>query len=100
MAKERNLVYDAIKLFAILMVLWGHAVAYLQTSDPTENPVFIAIYSFHMPLFMTVVGFFSGSVAEKRFSDFITIKARQLLLPPLVVGVFLAVGVWLNRGRQ
>lgn len=40
MAKERNLVYDAIKLFAILMVLWGHAVAYLQTSDPTENPVF------------------------------------------------------------
>lgn len=98
MAKERNLVYDAIKLFAILMVLWGHAVAYLQTSDPTENPVFIAIYSFHMPLFMTVVGFFSGSVAEKRFSDFITIKARQLLLPPLVIGGFLAVGVWLKSG--
>lgn len=48
MAKERNLVYDAIKLFAILMVLWGHAVAYLQTSDPTENPVFITIYSFHI----------------------------------------------------
>lgn len=98
MAKERNLVYDAIKLFAILMVLWGHAVAYLQTSDPMENPVFIVIYSFHMPLFMTVVGFFSGSVTEKRFSDFITIKARQLLLPPLVVGGFLAVGVWLKSG--
>ena len=29
MAKERDLVFDALKIFAIFLVLWGHCIAHL-----------------------------------------------------------------------
>lgn len=98
MSAKRNLVFDVVKLFAIFLVLWGHALPNLQGGHCVGNPVFLFIYSIHMPLFMTVCGFFSGSVMELSFKDFIVKKGRQLLLPAIVFWLPIAIGVWLKSG--
>jgi fucose 4-O-acetylase-like acetyltransferase len=76
---------DVLKLFAIFLVLWGHAIQFL-TSHISVNkywmePVYQVIYSFHMPLFMIISGFFAVSAMKRNFFKMIASKFRQLLLP-------------------
>ncbi|ATA88879.1 acyltransferase [Capnocytophaga stomatis] len=55
---KRNELIDLLKGVAIFLVVMGHAVQWLSGYD-TSNRLFIAIYSFHMPLFMFLSGFVS-----------------------------------------
>lgn len=79
--KVRLKSFDIIKLYAIFLVLWGHCIQYLLSSDFFEEPVFRVIYSFHMPLFMMVSGYFSKSSMSLPFCSFIKKKLIQLWLP-------------------
>lgn len=55
MATGNRIVYiDALKLFAIFSVLWGHSIQYLITDEYYLQPVYRFIYAFHMPLFMAL----------------------------------------------
>ncbi|MDR0546190.1 MAG: acyltransferase family protein [Dysgonamonadaceae bacterium] len=73
---------DALKGFAIFCVLWGHALQYLRGNyDFFHNPLFEFIYSFHMPLFFVVSGFFFASSLKLNIKDFMLKKGKQLLLP-------------------
>lgn len=82
--KQRILAFDALKLFAIYLVLWGHAIQYLQSNPYYENFVYRMIYSFHMPLFMMISGYFSVSSMEMTFILFVRKKFVQLLWPSIV----------------
>lgn len=74
---------DNIKCFAIICVMLGHALQYLE-GDRLENVYsFNFIYTFHMPLFMMVSGYFFSSSLRLSFGDFIKKKFTQLLLPGL-----------------
>ena len=73
--------FDVLKLFAIFLVLWGHCIQYFLSSQYSDEPVYRYIYSFHMPLFMMISGYFSASSMKLRFTELITKKSRQLLLP-------------------
>ncbi|TAK33706.1 MAG: hypothetical protein EPO21_12150 [Chloroflexota bacterium] len=66
---------DALKGFAILLVVLGHAI---QPNDPSHDSTiaFRVIYSFHMPLFM----FLSGYLAWDRRLSLVK-KAITLLVP-------------------
>ena len=76
---------DALKGFAIFCVLWGHSLQYLKNGyDFFHNPMFEFIYSFHMPLFFMVSGFFFRSSLKLNFKDFLHKKGVQLLLPCVV----------------
>jgi fucose 4-O-acetylase-like acetyltransferase len=90
MAKQRDIVIDLVKLFAIFLVLWGHALMHLGGSDFDSNPVERFIYGFHMPLFIAMVGYFSGSLVKLSFKEMFVKKFRQLLLPAISSGVFIA----------
>lgn len=57
-AYKRMPQFDVLKLFAIYLVIWGHCIQYLISRYPPEEPMWYFIYSFHMPLFMIVSGFF------------------------------------------
>ena len=74
---------DALKLFAIFLVLWGHAVQHLLSSEYWDEPVYRIIYSFHMPLFMTISGFFGAKLFSIPFTSVLRRKFRQLLLPAI-----------------
>ncbi len=89
MTKERIKYFDALKLFAIFMVLWGHAVQQFSCDGGSGygNAVFRAIYAFHMPLFMGIVGYFAASLSKLNFKEMLTKKFRQLILPALAFGL-------------
>ena len=86
MPKQRDLTLDALKLFAIFMVLWGHSIQHFLSSYGYENPLFRVIYSFHMPLFMVLVGYFGTTSLNLSFKELILKKGRQLLLPTIMFG--------------
>lgn len=84
MVKERILWLDNLKLFAIYLVVLGHcllAFDYPVYQNKYQNCLCEFIYSFHMPLFMLISGYFSNGLLLKR----INIKKRfvQLILPCL-----------------
>ena len=86
MSSSRVLFFDATKLLAISLVLYGHCIQHLMSGSELENYGYLIIYSFHMPLFMMLSGYFSHSAMSLSASQFIIKKARQLLLPYLTWG--------------
>jgi len=80
MNKTRIDYLDAIKAFAIFLVVCGHTLQYLDKPQ-TGKCLHDIIYSFHMPLFMVISGYFAYSSLQKTFYPFITKKFIQLILP-------------------
>lgn len=108
---QRDYSYDIIRVTLVALVVLGHSDFYqiktafggiyladamkLQGVQDTQLHGYIRmlsalIYSFHMPAFMAL----SGALYQKHFSkyksfmDLITEKARNLLLPYLIVWIF------------
>ena len=82
---------DLTKLFAIYCVLWGHSLQYMSVDDFTNNNVAKFIYSFHMPLFMVLSGYFFSSSLKLTFVSLIVKKARQLVLPIFSWTIFIEI---------
>jgi fucose 4-O-acetylase-like acetyltransferase len=92
MEKVRILYFDLIKSFAIFLVVWGHVLqygySYTSNDDFFFNKPFSFIYSFHMPLFMILCGFFSSSCLKQSFVQLVKSKFKTLFLPG-VMWIFL-----------
>lgn len=86
MGKSRILHIDVLKLFSIYLVLWGHAIMQFQPNFQ-HSIVYQTIYSFHMPLFMMLSGYFAESSMDIEWKGFFTKKFRQLLLPCISWGI-------------
>lgn len=80
MGKTRIEFLDAIKAFAIFLVVCGHTLQYLDKLE-TGKCLYDIIYSFHMPLFMVISGYFASSSLQKSFFFCFTKKFEQLILP-------------------
>lgn len=75
---ERIIYFDVVKFLAICLVCIGHSYYML---DMAQSPSLKRwIYSFHMPLFMLLCGYFSSRSYEKPFIIFLKQKVIQLLL--------------------
>lgn len=81
MANKRIEYLDLVKFFAICLVCIGHSYAKVPTLESSVCPI---IYSFHMPLFMLVCGYFSVHSLELPTKELLLKKGKQLLLPYLV----------------
>lgn len=86
-AKSRLASFDLLKFAAIFFVLWGHAIQHLLSAPGADNALFRLISAFHMPLFMAIAGFFSGSAKRNSPIKFLWRKGLELLLPTFVMGV-------------
>lgn len=87
----RDPYFDFLKGIAIWLVVFGHC---MQSFYPnwSENWVALAIYAFHMPLFMAISGkFFLSSVSKVSCSTFIKKKFVRLYLPSLCLGIINAI---------
>lgn len=79
--------FDFAKLVAIYLVLFGHSLQYLQPNiDPHNNYMWMFIYSFHMPLFMLISGYFSYNILQVDFHVLFKKKAIQLIVPCVIWG--------------
>lgn len=84
--QDRLQYMDILKFAAIFLVVWGHSEQYLLTSDFPDRAVYRHIYSFHMPLFMMISGFFFAMTLKPGIMKNVLNKARQLILPALCWG--------------
>ncbi len=95
---DRLILFDSLKLFAIFLVLWGHTIQYLLSTEFADEPVYRMIYSFHMPLFMMITGFFFAKTFKSGFINTTLKKFRQLIIPALVWSVLFSVLKTLKTG--
>lgn len=71
--KQRILYLDLVKFIAITLVCIGHSYPLTIGNESYFRSV---IYSFHMPLFMLICGYFSISSFSKTFKVFLKQKAK------------------------
>ena len=89
---KRLISFDLLKLFAIFLVLWGHCIQYFLSTHYSVDCVYRTIYSFHMPLFMMISGFFSTNSYHLSLKVIFIKKSRELLLPVLIWGIIFFIG--------
>ena len=81
---SRILYLDFVKLFTIYLVILGHVLARMVNGYAFDDNLCYFIYSFHMPLFMLLSGYFvSSKSGELPILVILTKKAKQLLLPAI-----------------
>lgn len=81
--KTRIPYLDFLKFFAIASVLLGHSVEQTTGNDFWDNPIWSFIYTYHMPLFMLLCGYFFGSSLNLSFGELVKKKFVQLVIPSL-----------------
>lgn len=81
--KKRIPYLDFLKFFAIASVFLGHSVEQTTGNDFWDNPIWSFIYTYHMPLFMLLCGYFFGSSLKLSFGELLRKKFVQLVVPSL-----------------
>lgn len=84
---NRNTFLDFTKGLLITLVVVGHFIqVFLQPNQPS-NTVYLAIYLFHMPLFMALSGWFTQASAKHRsVPNLLLVRAVNYLVPLAVFG--------------
>jgi fucose 4-O-acetylase-like acetyltransferase len=88
-SKARIPYLDFLKFFAIASVLLGHSVEQTTGNDFWDNPIWAFIYTYHMPLFMLLCGYFFGSSLKLSFVDVFKKKFVQLGIPSISAWVLM-----------
>lgn len=88
MGNNRKIYLDILKAIAIILVISGHVVQQFD-SQYNINPIFIFIYSFHMPLFMLISGYLSFNKIDQICNisgvfNLILNRFFQLIIPFIV----------------
>ncbi|MFJ6573816.1 acyltransferase family protein [Streptomyces sp. NPDC091292] len=60
-ARQRDSFFDNAKYLAILLVAMGHAWEPLRDDSRAASALYITVYTFHMPAFIIISGYFSRS---------------------------------------
>lgn len=84
MAKERLLWVDSLKGILMLLVVYGHAIAYVRGDEINELNLWNMMYSFYMPAFMAVSGWLTFRPTAASGGGILSVIfkwARQLLIP-------------------
>lgn len=63
---KRIYIFDNTKAILIFLVIIGHLIQPYVTQNKTISAIFSFIYSFHMPLFIIVSGYFSKKELNKK----------------------------------
>ena len=95
--KERNIVIDALKAVAIILVVIGHVMVSLYPENYNENILFKICYSFHMPLFIFVGG---GVTAYKSDEKIMQIKWIYNCFKRLMIPYFIWTAIYCLIGRR
>lgn len=83
--KKRIIWIDSIKGVLIILVVLGHAIQSSLRDACFQNHLWNLIYSFHMPAFMAISGWFAFSTTTKNINVGAVCKRRfdQLMVPYL-----------------
>ena len=65
---KRIYLFDNLKAILIFLVVFGHMIEYISGA-PFYKTLYVLIYSFHMPLFIYVSGYFANAKPEKTLKN-------------------------------
>ncbi len=88
MIGNRDRKLDALKGFAMILVVMGHIIAFSNSGDLSKNFLFNFIYSFHMPLFFFISGYLVFGRYGPTPGKWIYRKFRQLIVPYILFTIF------------
>ncbi|MEN1967580.1 acyltransferase family protein [Lentibacillus sp. N15] len=78
---ERNAFFDNAKVALIFLVVFGHMIQPFASGSQDINTLYMWIYTFHMPAFIFLSGFFAKGLGNK---DYILKLAKKLLIPYVI----------------
>lgn len=64
--RQRIQMWDFLKFILIFSVVLGHVIAKFITNSKLLEVIYIYIYSFHMPLFIFILGYFSKNLSKEK----------------------------------
>jgi fucose 4-O-acetylase-like acetyltransferase len=100
---RRQLYPDVVKAVAIILVVFGHNIQfgsgykYWASDSYFSNPVFIFIYTFHMPLFMLLSGYFFANTVKKYETSKLIDNRFKTLFVPIFMWSLIPVGILLLK---
>lgn len=77
----RTAYFDNAKLILIFLVVFGHMIQPFRDGSDGINTLYMWIYTFHMPAFIFLAGFFAKGLGSKKYMMNL---AQKLLLPYLI----------------
>lgn len=96
---------DFLKFIAIFLVVWAHQRQILFEKSMFSSTLSKVIYSFHMPFFMTLSGFFAENLLKYSFILLLKQKFIRVLLPaicwsvPVILYYFFWSGKYVSVGE-
>ncbi|MFC7370132.1 acyltransferase family protein [Fictibacillus iocasae] len=79
--KERDYYFDNAKFILIFLVVFGHFISPIKNQNEWLYTIYNFIYTFHMPAFILIAGFFTKSVNKEGYLPKIF---RKVLVPYIV----------------
>lgn len=92
-AGKYNTTFSILSAFTIIMVVAGHCGYHIMTVGEL-----FPYYSFHVPLFMFISGYFYKDSEESEPLQYVKKKARRLLVPYFIWNLVYGVIAWAMRG--
>ncbi len=80
MRVTRDAYFDNLKFLLIALVVVGHMIEPLY-DDPWLKPLYVLIYSFHIPLFVLISGYFAKNIGT---GDYFTKVISKLVIPYVI----------------
>ncbi|WP_249869370.1 acyltransferase family protein [Oceanobacillus saliphilus] len=81
---KRNSFFDNAKVLLIFLVVFGHIIQPFVEGSAGMNTLYMWIYTFHMPAFILLAGFFAKGSGNK---EYIFNLMKKLLVPYLIFQV-------------
>ncbi|MGM8364726.1 acyltransferase family protein [Virgibacillus sp. W0181] len=78
---EREAYFDNAKVILIFLVVFGHVIQPFTDGSHAINTLYTWIYTFHMPAFIFIAGFFAKGIGNK---NYVWMLAKKLLFPYII----------------
>ena len=93
---KRDLSLDYIKGILILLVVYGHCLYWLDGNTHSFNYIFFPkiIYTFHMPLFIFLSGYFFSVKKNANFYSTVIEKFKKLIIPHFFFNVIMLIPIF------
>lgn len=95
--KQRIFYFDNAKFILIFFVVFGHMLRSFIEDNETIYTLYKVIYSFHMPAFILVSGFFAKGFYQKGYIIKIT---KNLILPYLIFQLIYSIYYYFLNGQS
>ncbi|MEJ3666138.1 acyltransferase family protein, partial [Staphylococcus aureus] len=91
--KERDYFFDNARAILILLVVFGHMLQPYTSGDKYLSALYLVIYSFHMPTFLFISGYFAKNIDKPYYLEKIS---KRLIVPYMIFFAFFSIYYFLT----